>query len=501
MEKSLDNIFLKELKAINLLKDYINNSSVSISGGKDSLVALDISIKVGIKNFVFANTSLAFPGTIEYIKELEKYYGIQIEQVKAPREFLDIINDIGVPSQRLRWCCEVYKFGPLSHYVLQNKIKYLITGIRSEESRKRQNYAKISRNPLIPAIQINPILDWNKDQIWEYIKYHKLPYHPLYNKGYERLGCWMCPFQKSEGFEKLKTNFKDLYIMLENLIRKNIEKFGGVGIKDSDDYIKSYAWTKNALPIKNIIKGSIEYTIKNDQFYFNIKSDDYETFSKLKINSKLISEKSIKYSIDDNSFTIQIVSRELNINKVLIYCEKQINCIGCGACRSLCLNSAIFIENQKMHIDFSKCTFCLDCLFTTKLRAGCIARNYLPIRYKFKELNLLEEISNRDKGFREIKIQEAFKFKNSEVQKFEKSNENIGLLKTKKPIYEVLKILDGFLENEPNRTVKTNEFYYYSFDDFIIFIKKERGYTIIYFNCWNKNINTNLNFIMNILKK
>ncbi|GAH92214.1 unnamed protein product, partial [marine sediment metagenome] len=47
--------------------------------------------------------------------------------------------------------------------VLKNKIKYLITGIRSRESVKRKKYEKISKNPLIPAVQINPILEWTKE--------------------------------------------------------------------------------------------------------------------------------------------------------------------------------------------------------------------------------------------------------------------------------------------------------------------------------------------------
>ncbi|GAH57949.1 unnamed protein product, partial [marine sediment metagenome] len=42
--------------------------------GKDSLVALDLSIRAGIKKFIFGNTTLSYPGTLEYIDKLEKYY-------------------------------------------------------------------------------------------------------------------------------------------------------------------------------------------------------------------------------------------------------------------------------------------------------------------------------------------------------------------------------------------------------------------------------------------
>ena len=219
-----EELFYKELDAKDFLRNYIKHSAVSISGGKDSLVALDLSYRIGIKKFVFGNTSMTFPKTEEYVKKLESFYDIEIIQVKPPREFLDLVSDIGYPSQRLRWCCEVYKFGPLANYVLKERIKFMITGIRSEESRKRRNYSKVGKNPLIPATQINPILDWNTKEIWEYINYYNLPYHPLYDKGYDRLGCWMCPFQKVEGFEGLKEFFPELNISLNESLYKNVKK-------------------------------------------------------------------------------------------------------------------------------------------------------------------------------------------------------------------------------------------------------------------------------------
>lgn len=499
MNNITNNIFYKKLNAIKLLKNYIHNSSVCISGGKDSLVVLDMSIKVGIKNFVFSDTSLTFPGTEDYIKKLEKYYRIKINQIRPPRAFKDLINDLPFPSQRLRWCCEVYKFGPLSHYVLKNKIKYLITGIRSQESLKRKTYSKISENPLIPAVQINPILFWTTNEVWKYINYYKLPFNPLYNKGYERLGCWMCPFQKKEGFERLKIYFKPLYNHLELMIRKNIEKFDGITVKNINDYINKYAWTKNALPIKNIIKGYIEFRKKEDYIYFRIIAKDLTSFSKLKSNLKLLKEKSIDFLVDINEKKIELSSSVLDLKNVLIYCEKQVNCIGCGACRSLCHNSAIMIVNNQMRIDFSKCDYCLNCLRSNKLRAGCIARNYSSIRYKFNEYDMSDdEISIFRKKFKDIHLRKSIQFKknNEEINR-----ENLGLIKTRKSFSQILKILDGYFENKPKIMLKSNQIISYAFDDFIIFLSTDNGFTLIDIKCWNHTANENINYLMKILSK
>jgi len=479
MELLPEKLFYKELDAKDFLMKYGNSSAVSISGGKDSLVALDLSYRVGIKKFVFGNTSMAFPKTEEYIKKLETFFDIEIEQVKPPRDFLDLVDEIGYPSQRLRWCCEVYKFAPLTSYVLKNKIKFLITGIRSEESRKRQNYSYISRNPLIPTTQINPILDWTTEEIWQYIKYYNLPYHPLYNKGYDRLGCWMCPFQKTEGFKRLKKNFPELYNTLIRSLYKNVKKFGKYGVRDIHDYIEKFAWTKNALPITNILKGSIEY--KKDKAFttFLISCNEDSIFQALKENIKLLKKKSNQFSIDNKNLKISIKSNELNINRILIYCEKQINCVGCGACISLCPNSAIKIYNKKINIDFSKCNFCLECLSTTKLRAGCIARNYAPIRKKFKVINLQGDFVN-----------------------ISKTNFNDGLIKTRKNIFVVRKKLEDFFQknlDELPKYLKINGLSIYSNQKFYILLKKEKGYTTIYLDCNQTDVKEDISMIFNIL--
>lgn len=479
-----EHLFYKEIEAKDFLSNYLNDSAVSISGGKDSLVALDLSIRTGVKKFVFGNTSMTFPKTEEYIKKLEDFYNIEISQVMPPRKFLDLVDDLGYPSQRLRWCCDVYKFGPLTNYVLKNKIKYLITGIRFEESPKRQNYTKIGKNPLIPSTQINPILEWKKNDIWEYINYYNLPYHPLYDKGYERLGCWMCPFQNKKGFERLNKLFPELYNSLINSLHNNIKKFGQVGIRDINDYIKNFAWTKQAFPIRNIVVGLIEYEKKENRTKYLIKCNSFSYFSKLNKNLKLLKEKSYQLYIDKENLSIEIYSNQLDINKILIYCEKQVNCLGCGACRSLCSNNAIEIINKTMCINFLKCNYCLNCLTTNKLRAACIARNYAPIRKKFNIIDLKGNYVQLTKYFSIL-------------------DNNIGLIKTRKKISEVCSKLEEFfisVLHEPPKSFKINGIYVFSTQKFIISIKKSKGFTLINLDCIKDEVEGKINTLLNALK-
>jgi len=42
-------------------------------------------------------------------------------------------------------------------------------------------------------ILLNPIIDWEDADVWEFIKLRDLKYCELYDQGYERLGCIGCP--------------------------------------------------------------------------------------------------------------------------------------------------------------------------------------------------------------------------------------------------------------------------------------------------------------------
>ncbi|MFX0142083.1 MAG: phosphoadenosine phosphosulfate reductase family protein [Candidatus Hodarchaeota archaeon] len=481
MELIPEELFYKEIDAKDFIRGNLKNTAVSISGGKDSLVALDLSIRVGIKKFVFGNTTLTYPGTLEYIKKLEKYYNIIIDKAVPERPFLDLVKDLGFPSRRLRWCCEVYKFGPLTHYVLKSKIKYLITGIRAEESNKRKKYEKISKNPLIPAIQINPILEWTEEDVWNYINHYEIPYHPLYNIGYDRLGCWLCPFQNEGDFKRLKDNFPELYRILITSLTENVKKFGKVGVRELNDYVYNFGWLTNALPIRNIKKGTIQFSKTHNVTKYKITCFNKKDFFKILKNLELLKKYSISISTDNDSHEIDLKSSILDTNKILIYTEKQVNCVGCGACKSLCPNSAIKIWNNQMIIDFEKCSFCLNCLKSNKMRAGCISRNYMPIRKKFVLRDINGEYSSLEKNLLE----------------------SDGLIKTRKKLPEVIVKLSNFfintLKKHPNYS-EINNVYTFSTNDLFIVIRKKQGFTLVDLKCSNDKIEDNLNLLINVLK-
>lgn len=42
---------------------------------------------------------------------------------------------------------------------------------------------------------LHPIIDFTTKEIWEYIRMNNLPYCKLYDEGFKRIGCILCPME------------------------------------------------------------------------------------------------------------------------------------------------------------------------------------------------------------------------------------------------------------------------------------------------------------------
>ncbi len=67
-----------------------------------------------------------------------------------------------------------------------------VTGVRREQSAGRATAEPVKFDAENGLTKISPILDWTHDEVWEYIRAHKLPYNPLHDKGFPSIGCSPC---------------------------------------------------------------------------------------------------------------------------------------------------------------------------------------------------------------------------------------------------------------------------------------------------------------------
>ena len=225
---------------------------VSFSGGKDSLVTLDLTrkaVKKQVKVF-FANTGIEFPETIEFIKNYSKDNNLDIIIVEAKDAFWEAFPDFGPPAKDFRWCCKVCKLGPINSVmeecVSKNRKCLTIDGKRKYESFARARIAPKEENPFIPGqVSVFPIRNWRAIEVWLYIYFRKLDYNPLYDMGFERVGCWLCPAELNAEYYRFGELHPELFKRWNNYL---LEWANENGV--SEEFIKHGFWRWKELPPK-----------------------------------------------------------------------------------------------------------------------------------------------------------------------------------------------------------------------------------------------------------
>src|SRR5437867_31320 len=68
-----------------------------------------------------------------------------------------------------------------------------ITGLSRDQWATRTNIRKVEIDHDHGAIvKLNPLAEWTKDEVWDYVRENDVPYHPLYDQGYTSIGCAPC---------------------------------------------------------------------------------------------------------------------------------------------------------------------------------------------------------------------------------------------------------------------------------------------------------------------
>jgi phosphoadenosine phosphosulfate reductase len=169
------------------------------------LVMIHKAVQAGLPLPVFTlDTELLFPETLELKQRLESFFEIKIESIRPEQTPEQQAAEHGPElwNRAPDLCCTLRKVLPL-----QKKLGQLgvwITGLRRQQSDIRQRtqilelyHFDVLRDRYI--LKLNPMANWTREAVWDYIKTNKLPYNPLADRGYRSIGCQPCTRPVGQG--------------------------------------------------------------------------------------------------------------------------------------------------------------------------------------------------------------------------------------------------------------------------------------------------------------
>ena len=208
---------------------------VAFSGGKDSQCVYHLCVEAGVKfDAHYSHTTVDPPEVIYFMRQ---HYPDVIVDYHDTTMWQLIVKKGMPPTRRVRYCCDELKEGG-------GRGRIVITGVRWAESVKRKNnrgllelnnytkgYIKLMNDndearrmfetcTMKSQHTLNPIIDWEEEDVWEYLNSRNIPHCCLYDEGFDRIGCIGCPLA---GGDQMRLEFAR-YPKYEKLYLKTFEK-------------------------------------------------------------------------------------------------------------------------------------------------------------------------------------------------------------------------------------------------------------------------------------
>jgi len=179
------------------LKEYKGKIALSSSMGAEDQVLTDMVMKIDPDIRIFTlDTGRLYYETYELIERTSLRYKKRIEIFfPSPDEVEKMVNEKGInlfyqSIENRKECCRVRKLEPLKRAF--RGLEVWICGLRRSQSATRVNNQMVEWDEVNGLIKLNPLIDWEERDVWEYIKNHGVPYNPLHDKGFPSIGCQPC---------------------------------------------------------------------------------------------------------------------------------------------------------------------------------------------------------------------------------------------------------------------------------------------------------------------
>lgn len=397
-------------------QDKVDVFYVAFSGGKDSVVALDLVQRALPHNcfkVLFGDTGMEFPDTyetVEKIKQICDEEKIEFLQAKSKLKPENTWQIFGPPAVTIRWCCSVHKTTPQImqlREVLQKPdfTGMAFTGVRGDESLSRSEYDAISYGGKHSGqYSCHPILEWNTAELFLYIYENGLTFNNAYKKGNTRAGCLVCPMsQGKHDYMKYKNYPDNTDLFINKIITTSGKNFSK---ENYDRFVEQGYWRTR--------KSGRELNFGHDKHVFEIvkgqnvitvqkKNEYWKEWAKTigQVTSFGDGEFSIAY--EGKSYAIRTISTQeggeqftfpniensksdikfLSLFKSVII--KSVYCVNCGYCAAECKSGCIDMANG-VHIS-NQCKHCFSC---HDIYSHCLRYNSIKNRIGVKAMTGLD---------------------------------------------------------------------------------------------------------------
>jgi len=142
---------------------------------------------------IFVNTGYLFPETHAHMEALRLRLNLNVWIYRTRNDPIAYLHSAGEENPAWRKdidrCCAANKNEPFERAMRELQPKAWLRGIRRGQAHTRENRQFVEWSDRFNCYAVSPLLNWDRRTLHAYLKKHDLPYHPLFERGYESIGC------------------------------------------------------------------------------------------------------------------------------------------------------------------------------------------------------------------------------------------------------------------------------------------------------------------------